>query len=112
MNRLDKLLADCNARGIRLRPAAAGGLTIVAPRAALTPELLDRLKFHKAELLAFLTPPPKRVCRCGASSWRDVILHHAPHNGTTIRRDCAECGRFLDFPLWYGQEADRAASSQ
>jgi hypothetical protein len=95
------------------------------PRSALTPDLLDRLKAHKAELLAMLRPAPsteaepeiathrpvpklpkpKPVCRCGSTTWRDVVLSHTPHNGTTIRRDCAGCGRFLDFPLWYGKDA-------
>jgi hypothetical protein len=52
------------------------------------------------------TPPPPRkpkrpdaVCRCGSTQWRDVPIH----GGRSIRRDCARCGRFLGFPLWYGQ---------
>jgi hypothetical protein len=52
------------------------------------------------------TPPPPRkpkrpdaVCRCGSTRWRDVPIH----GGRSIRRDCARCGRFLSFPLWYGR---------
>jgi hypothetical protein len=120
---LADLLAECDAHGIRLALADGGGLEIDAPQNALTPELLARLKAHKAELLAVLRPAPsteakpeianhrpvqklqkpKPVCRCGSTTWRDVVLSHAPHNGTTIRRDCAGCGRFLDFPVWYGR---------
>lgn len=49
-----ELLADCYARGIHLQPARDGGLSIDAPQAALTPELVAQLKAHKAELLALL----------------------------------------------------------
>ncbi|HUY88705.1 MAG TPA: hypothetical protein VMV10_08220 [Pirellulales bacterium] len=48
-------------------------------------------------------PPAERaaaVCRCGATTWRDVPIH----GGRSIRRDCARCGRFIDFPIWYGME--------
>ncbi len=51
---LANLLADCDAHGIRLLLADDGGLTIDAPQDALTPDLLDRLKAHKAELLTLL----------------------------------------------------------
>jgi hypothetical protein len=121
------LLAECKAQGIRLALAGDGGLAIDAPQDALTPDLLDRLKANKAELLAMLRPAPraemfeffegsmartnsplpkpaKVVCRCGWTVGRDVVLHHAPHSGTTIRRDCGRCGRFLDFPVWYGKD--------
>jgi len=126
---LADLLAECDAHGIRLALADSGGLEIDAPRDALTPELSARLKTHKGELLATLLLAPKaapvnlesdshippkqpqpftkRVCRCGSTAWRDVILKHLPHNGTTIRRDCGRCGRFLDFPVWYGNDTLR-----
>lgn len=114
-----KLLADCNALGIRLLAASDGELTIDAPHDALTPERLERMKVHKAELLtlmrlspdAAIAPPvaildaPARlttpVCRCGSSHYRDVPIHR----GQSIRRDCARCGRFIDFPVWYGIDA-------
>lgn len=51
------LLADCAARGVELSLASDGGLTIDAPEAALTPELLTDLREHKAQLVAMLTPP-------------------------------------------------------
>ena len=58
MSDLAELLADCDAWGIRLHPAGDGGLTIDAPQAALTPDIVARLKAHKAELLALLRPAP------------------------------------------------------
>ncbi len=115
---LTELLADCEAHGIRLAPTAQGGLEIDAPQEALTPERLARLKAHKADLLALLWPTPetaptlpgptnaapaspaKAVCRCGGTTWQDVPIH----DGQSVRRDCGRCGRFLSFPVWYGQE--------
>ena len=40
------------------------------------------------------------ACRCGATAWRDVPIH----GGQSIRRDCGGCGRFIDFPIWYGND--------
>ena len=117
MTGLNELLADCDARGIRLLPSSDGGLTMDAPQDALTPDLLARLKTYKADLLALLRPahevaqtlpeatgdapaqPTKRVCRCGSTIWRDVPIH----GGQSVRRDCGRCDRFLDFPVWYGK---------
>ena len=114
---LASLLAECEAHGIRLLLAGDGGLTIDAPRDALTPDLLDRLKAHKADVLAMLRPAPeaapalpaptsdapakpaKAVCRCGSTTSRDFPIH----DGQSIRRDCGRCRRFLDFPVWYGR---------
>ena len=116
MTDLTELLADCDAHGIRLLAASDGGLTIDAPQDALTPDLIGRLKAHKGELLGLLRPmpdvapvppmairdapttPAKPICRCGATTWRDLPIH----NGQSVRRDCGGCGRFIDFPVWYG----------
>jgi len=109
MTDLTELLADCDARGIRLHLAGDGGLTIDAPQAALTPDMLARLKAHKAELVAVLRPAAavqaqpmpttkptaKPVCRCGGAAWRDVPIH----DGLSVRRDCDTCGRFVEFPV-------------
>jgi len=113
MNDVAELLADCDARGIRLHPAGDGGLTIDASEAALTPDMVARLKACKAELLALLRPAPavhpqpmptvkptaKPVCRCGSTAWRDVPIH----DEQSVRRDCENCGRFIAFPVWYGK---------
>ena len=31
----------------------------------------------------------------------DEATLHIIHDGDSIRRDCARCGRFIDFPVWY-----------
>jgi len=38
--------------------------------------------------------------RCGAGEFRDVPIHE----GRSIRRECARCGRFVGFPVWHGKE--------
>jgi hypothetical protein len=123
MTDLAALLADCEAHGIRLLLAGDGGLTIDAPEDALTPDLLGGLKAHKAEVLEHLATlntaeavgifphgllvtanrgethnGGEPTCRCGSTTWRDVPIH----GGESVRRDCGRCGRFLDFPVWYG----------
>ena len=117
MTNLAKLLTDCDARGIRLFLAGDGGLTIDAPQDTVTPDLIERLKAHKSELLTLLRPTPEAtpipapsdadalatpirpVCRCGSTRWRDVPIHH----GQSVRRDCGQCRRFIGFPIWYGE---------
>jgi hypothetical protein len=116
MSGLTELLADCDAHGIRLLAADDGDLTIDAPKDALTPDLLHRLKANKSELLGLLRPmsdtappaaikdtrmnPTKSVCRCGSTTFRDIPIH----GGQSVRRDCGRCGRFIEFPMWYGKE--------
>ena len=110
---LGELLAECDAHGVRLLLADDDGLTIDAPQGVLTPDLVDRLKARKADVLAMLRPtlaaapalpvatgdaPTTPVCPCGSTTWRDVPIH----GGQSVRRDCGRCGRFLDFPVWYG----------
>jgi hypothetical protein len=108
-----KLLLDLSRLGIRLE--AHGDRLRYFPRSALTPDLLGRLKTHKAELLALLRPTPevvkpdpkesaqakavKPACRCGSTTWRDVPIH----DRQSVRRDCGRCGRFIEFPIWYGK---------
>lgn len=169
-----ELLEDLADLGIRLE--AHGEQLWYYPQSSVTPDLLVRLKAHKAELLAVLgheqaapdamgtdgwhedcidpseldqcfvcgslngwksaaedlfglvtgrwrcihCNPPKMpthvaatlaprnategtgtVCKCGSTSWRDVPIH----DGQSTRRDCGRCGRFLDFPIWYGKNA-------
>ena len=56
---LANLLADCDAHGIRLALTDGGGLEIDVPQDSLTPDLLDRLKAHKGELVAMLLYAPE-----------------------------------------------------
>jgi hypothetical protein len=51
---LAALLTHCQAQGVRLIPGAGEAVTIDGPADAMTPDLIDRLKAHKHELLAVL----------------------------------------------------------
>lgn len=109
-----ELVLDLGRLGIRLE--ADGERLRYYPQSTLTPDLLDRLKAHKADLLAALRPTPKSAalskppseapskptkaaCRCVSEAWRDVPIH----DGQSIRRDCGRCGRFIAFTVWYGK---------
>jgi TubC N-terminal docking domain len=50
------LLADLAAAGVRL--AVEGDRLRFTPRAAATPDLIERLRKHKAEVIAVMTAPP------------------------------------------------------
>ncbi len=121
-----ELMANLSQLGIRLE--AHGDRLRYSPRSAVTPELADRMKAHKRELLAILRPrsdaPPPGVLdtrraadaqragaaghagdvhqvrcdRCGSTDYRDTVIH----GGQSVRRDCSRCRRFIDFPRWNG----------
>lgn len=49
-----------------------------------------------------LRRPSLVVCdRCGASDFHDAPIH----DGRSVRRDC-RCGRFMGWPVWYGEAAE------
>lgn len=95
-------------------------LRFFAPKGVLTNELRRLVAEHRQAIVSHLagdpaaerpapaTDPPESSgpkvgggCRCGSVAYRDVVLYHEPHNGQSTRRDCAACGRTLDFPRWY-----------
>jgi hypothetical protein len=100
MSALEILLADLCSRGVKLK--ARDGQLGFHPKAAVNPFLLAALKRHKAELLALLNGEPAPCRRCGATDILDVKIH----DGESVRRDCAQCGRFVEFPAWYGRSAN------
>jgi hypothetical protein len=54
--KITPLLAECEALGIRI-VVEDKKLAADAPKGAVTPELLGRLREHKAALVKALTPP-------------------------------------------------------
>jgi hypothetical protein len=92
------LLAELSRRGIKLE--ARGEQLRFFPKAAVGATLRGALRKHKGELLALLAggPVPPGCRRCGSHETHDVLIHA----GQSVRRDCARCGRFLEFPVWYG----------
>lgn len=125
---LAALFAECDARGVELCINADGRLTVDGPEDAVTPDLVARLKANKLDVLLVLhaerdadsvdaypyewewleapTLPADAVCPCGSTTWRDVPIHH----GQSVRRDCAKCGRFIEFPIWYGKNEVTSAN--
>ncbi len=92
MNASD-LLLDLKRRGIRLE--ARGDRLRYSPRSALTPDLLDRLKAHKQELLTVLRAPVNRLTRSVMNT--PDCPHDAGHVlRPTVQGDrsfCPLCGR-------------------
>jgi hypothetical protein len=108
----------CGAKGALEIAEDEGGVPHVWVRCGCDDPLAifdDLVRVPLSEFRQPKTPPPPRkpkrpdaVCRCGSTRWRDVPIH----GGRSIRRDCARCGRFLSFPLWYGHKEDEPASAQ
>jgi hypothetical protein len=116
-----QLLVRCKVKDVRLGVVDNDTILVNAPRRALTVELLDQIRALKADLIELLNPSrsssdeerspmalesrqgttnkPEPLCRCGGTTWNDVLIH----GGQSVRRDCGKCGRFLDFPIWYGK---------
>lgn len=46
--------------------------------------------------------PRPNGCRCGGEGWNDVPIH----GGRSARRECARCGGFLRWAVWYGRPCD------
>jgi hypothetical protein len=65
----------------------------------MPPELRGRVK-ATLDTCPIIDPTTttEQICRCGSITWRDVPIH----DGRSVRRDCGRCGRFIDFPIWYG----------
>jgi len=47
-------------------------------------------------------PPAPGELRCGRCGGVEVV-EATTHGGRTVRGDCAGCGRFIGFTLWYGR---------
>src|SRR5262245_39901633 len=77
------LLQQLHERGVILTPSPDGTVRCRAPKGVLTPELLDAIRQHKAELLAMLTPErclplprsPAPCWRCKGPSARQGLRY-------------------------------------
>ncbi len=75
---LDELLD----RGIRLEVRSNGNL-YVAPKARLTPDILDRIRNHKSELLALLVQKPLTFSQIEARR----LIRTCKEHGVGLRLD-------------------------
>jgi hypothetical protein len=44
--------------------------------------------------------PLTRCSNCGRGKFTDRRIH----GGQSTARECDNCGRFMGFPVWYGEE--------
>jgi hypothetical protein len=59
------------------------------------------MSHQDAEPITAATAAPQGpVCRWHPTSG---VVDHLIHRGQSVRRDCAECGKFVAFTVWYGQ---------
>ena len=84
------LMVDLDRLGIRL--AAHGDRLRYWPRSAVTPDLADRMKAHKGELLAVLHSDQCR--HIDSECYRDAP---APGRPGWIRTTCRTCDRFIGY---------------
>ncbi len=97
------LYQEITARGVRL---AANGdrLTVDAPKEVLTPDLLDSLKAHKTELLAYLANGSGELSTADAAGLRHMIeVREMRERGIAPRHYvaqtvCRHCGPVPIFP--------------
>jgi len=79
------LLEEIRAAGLKLDPAPDG--LRVSPKGRLTDELRQKIRAHKAELLAALSPPPDDRSDLAADTASQVataeVLHLAAHPDRT-----------------------------
>ena len=120
-----QFLRELEKRGIAISLAECGRkITYCAPKGAVTPEARAEIASRLAEIVEALSPrpaspvsslaasqpttwsaptprtfPPGTCDRCGSVKSVDVSIH----DGISVRRDCAKCGRFMAFPVWYGE---------
>lgn len=101
------LLDDCNAEAERQAIQFADTPEALAPlKRAMEffEQLADDMRWHNPEALSqiVLEPEPQETpCRrCqGQETYLAII-----HTGESLRRDCASCGRFIDFPSWHNRK--------
>jgi len=92
-----KLLNELLAAGVSLRVDACKRLSMRVEPGVLTDELVERVKAVKPLLVDLVRL--SRCERCGSTEFTDVPIH----DGNSLRRDCAVCGRTAGFPKWQPQ---------
>ena len=92
-----ELLDELLAAGVSLRVDGCRRLRMRAEPGVLTDELIERVKAVKPLLVDLVRL--SRCERCGSTEFADVPIH----DGNSLRRDCAVCGRTASFPKWQPQ---------
>ena len=89
-----ELMDELLAAGVSLRVDVCRRLRMRAEPGVLTDELIERVKAAKPMLIDLVRL--SRCERCGSTEFTDVPIH----DGNSLRRDSALCGRMAGFPKW------------
>lgn len=105
----DDLVADLTARGVTI--VATSGRLRFHPMSLITSDDLHQLQLNKQAILNYVQSdenermnpfaritPSSRCDLCSSPEFLEVSIH----DGESLRRECARCGRFMGWPLWYG----------
>lgn len=60
-------------------------------------EVVHFLRLDRKESKERVIPEGQHCYRCLSTDFQDTPIH----GGHSMRRDCAKCGAFVDFPKWY-----------
>ncbi len=102
------LILEAESVGLTVR-AVGDKIVIRGPKSAgdIAQKLIANKPLVMAALRELAAPPPPPplpaagpVCRRHP---RGGVVDVQIHGGRSVRRDCQQCGRFIDFVLWYGQ---------
>jgi hypothetical protein len=87
-----KLVAECKARGISLRPGERGKLKVSPPPERLPAELREALRHHKAEVLTLLSQPTPWPCpHCGRPAEIEDVCSSLDGTRTLTLWHCEPC---------------------
>jgi len=86
--------------------ATGNSVRVNAPNGIVDSELLVEIQEYKPEIIKYMQDESRGlVCpRCRTSGY---VTLFPIHNGQSTRLDCAHCGRFLRFGIWYGKETSQ-----
>jgi hypothetical protein len=86
-----EVLSELRKAGIRVEPRPTGNLYL-APRCRLTPELIEQVRAHKAEILNYLKAPPESGPDPVSDIRRPLNLDSPAYS---LVDTCQRCGIFL-----------------
>jgi hypothetical protein len=102
-----ELVETLRARGVTLEPR--GDKLRLAPASAVTPEEVEALRLHKAEVLVLLTAPPPFLPLLDRETVREVLGPHAddPHAVACLAWDVRDELRAVEREIGSGVIAAR-----
>ena len=106
-----EILSILSIASVTLTASTSGQLRYRSDPGTYTDELKRLVADHRSELIAWLIGRGASEslsegsigcqCVCGSTELVGVSIHA----GRSVRLDCAKCGRFVEFPVWYGNSS-------